>query len=146
MNVLMHSSCIKERMNLRCKLVMKLTYTSDLFLDQLLNLALVAGPQEQIDAARYFSSSERRQLPKAVMLYHKAGLLSKAVDLAFKSGQISAVGQIAGELDDSADPALIQRCAQYFISNAQYDRAVSLLITGRQVRIIVSLVNYSWVK
>ncbi|XP_050709384.1 intraflagellar transport protein 140 homolog [Eriocheir sinensis] len=102
------------------------------FDDQLLNLALVAGPQEQIDAARYFSSSERRQLPKAVMLYHKAGLLSKAVDLAFKSGQISAVGQIAGDLDESADPALIQRCAQYFISNGQYDRAVSLLITGRQ--------------
>lgn len=93
----------------------------------------MAGPQEQIDAARYFSSSERRQLPKAVMLYHKAGLLSKAVDLAFKSGQISAVGQIAGELDENADPALIQRCAQYFISNGQYDRAVSLLITGRQV-------------
>ncbi|KAG0719814.1 Intraflagellar transport protein 140 [Chionoecetes opilio] len=102
------------------------------FDDQLLNLALVAGPQEQIDAARYFSSSERRQLPKAVMLYHKAGLLSKAVDLAFKSGQISAVGQIAGELDETAAPALIQRCAQYFISNGQYDRAVSLLITGRQ--------------
>ncbi|KAG7165048.1 Intraflagellar transport protein 140-like [Homarus americanus] len=100
--------------------------------DQLMNLALVAGPQEQIDAARYFSSNERRQLPKAVMLYHKAGLLSKAVDLAFKSGQISAVGQIAGELDESADPALIQRCAQYFISNGQYDRAVSLLITGKQ--------------
>lgn len=74
------------------------------------------------------------------MLYHKAGLLSKAVDLAFKSGQISAVGQIAGELDESADPALIQRCAQYFISNGQYDRAVSLLITGRQVGITAALV------
>lgn len=108
--------------------------------DQLLNLALVAGPQEQIDAARYFSSSERRQLPKAVMLYHKAGLLSKAVDLAFKSGQISAVGQIAGDLDETADPALIQRCAQYFISNGQYDRAVSLLITGRQVNTTAALV------
>lgn len=96
-------------------------------------MALVAGPQEQIDAARYFSSSEHHQLPKAVMLYHKAGLLSKAVDLAFKSGQISAVGQIAGELDENADPALIQRCAKYFISNGQYDRAVSLFITGRQV-------------
>lgn len=98
-----------------------------------MNLALVAGPQEQIDAARFFSSSDRRQLAKAVMLYHKAGLLSKAVDLAFKSGQVSAVGQIAAELDESADPALIQRCAQYFISNGQYDRAVSLLITGKQV-------------
>ena len=111
-----------------------------LFSDQLLNLALVAGPPEQIDAARYFSSSERRQLPKAVMLYHKAGLLSKAVDLAFKSGQISAVGQIAGELDENADPALIQRCAQYFISNGQYDRAVSLLITGRQVIMIALII------
>ncbi|XP_068236628.1 intraflagellar transport protein 140 homolog isoform X1 [Palaemon carinicauda] len=100
--------------------------------DQLMNLALVAGPQEQIDAARYFASADRPQLAKAVMLYHKAGLLSKAVDLAFKSGQVSAVGQIAAELDESADPALIQRCSQYFISNGQFDRAVSLLITGKQ--------------
>ncbi|MCL4124855.1 UNVERIFIED_CONTAM: hypothetical protein GTU68_025029 [Idotea baltica] len=54
------------------------------FDEQLLNLALVAGPQEQIDAARYFMTSERPQLNKAVMLYHKAGLISKylqALDL-----------------------------------------------------------------
>ncbi|XP_076028823.1 intraflagellar transport protein rempA [Oratosquilla oratoria] len=100
--------------------------------DQLMNLALVAGPQEQIEAARYFTSADRPQLAKAVMLYHKAGLLSKAVDLAFKSGQVSTVRQIASELDETADPVLIQRCAQYFISNGQYDRAVSLLITGKQ--------------
>ena len=45
--------------------------------DQLLNLALSAGPQEQIEAARYFTSSERPQIGRAVTLYHRAGLLSK---------------------------------------------------------------------
>ena len=43
-----------------------------------MNLALVAGPQEQIDAARYFTSaSDRPQTSRAVTLYHRAGLLSK---------------------------------------------------------------------
>lgn len=98
-----------------------------------MNLALVAGPQEQIDAARYFLTSERPQVNKAVMLYHKAGLISKAVDLAFKSGQVSTVAQIAGELDEYADPSVIRRCAEYFNSLGQYDRAVHLLVTGKQV-------------
>ncbi|RXG62142.1 Intraflagellar transport protein [Armadillidium vulgare] len=102
------------------------------FDDQLMNLALVAGPQEQIDAARYFLTSERPQVNKAVMLYHKAGLISKAVDLAFKSGQVSTVAQIAGELDEYADPSVIRRCAEYFNSLGQYDRAVHLLVTGKQ--------------
>ena len=108
----------------------------------MLNLALVAGPQEQLDAARYFTSSDRPQVAKAVMLYHKAGLLSKAVDLAFKSGQVNVVGQIASELDENADPALIKRCSEYFISNGQYDKAVSLLITGKQVNSIFKVIFF----
>ncbi|KAB7493708.1 Intraflagellar transport protein [Armadillidium nasatum] len=91
------------------------------FDDQLMNLALVAGPQEQIDAARYFLTSERPQVNKSVMLYHKAGLISKAVDLAFKSGQTN-----------TPDPSVIRRCAEYFNSLGQYDRAVHLLVTGKQ--------------
>lgn len=102
-----------------------------------MNLALVAGPQEQIEAARYFMMSERPQLQKAVLLYHKAGLISKAVDLAFKSGQVAVVAQIAGELDESADPQVIQRCSEYFISIKQFDKAVNLLITGKQVTFLL---------
>lgn len=48
--------------------------------DQLWALALSAGMREQVEVAKYLeiSSPER-----AVLLYHRAGLLHRAVDLAF---------------------------------------------------------------
>lgn len=49
--------------------------------DQLWNLALTAGPGDQIEAATYLESLEPE---KAVLLYHKGGALHKALDLAFK--------------------------------------------------------------
>jgi len=53
--------------------------------EQIWNLALKAGTQDQLEAAQYF---EQRQLPeRAVRLYHKSGMLHKAVDLAFQYGQ-----------------------------------------------------------
>ena len=54
------------------------------FDDQMLNLALMAGPREQLDAARYFETLGKGGTERAVMLYHKAGLLTKATDIAFK--------------------------------------------------------------
>lgn len=49
------------------------------------NLALMAGRREQLEAARYCEQHERGVLiDKAILLYHKAGLLSKAVELAFR--------------------------------------------------------------
>ena len=50
----------------------------------MLNLALMAGPREQLDAARYFESLGKGGIERAIMLYHKSGLLTKATDLAFK--------------------------------------------------------------
>ena len=55
------------------------------FDDQMLNLALMAGPREQLDAARYFEALGKGGVERSVMLYHKAGLLTKATDLAFRS-------------------------------------------------------------
>jgi intraflagellar transport protein 140 len=51
---------------------------------QLWNMALLAGPREQLEAARYFESSDKALQDKAVILYHRAGMLHKALDLAFK--------------------------------------------------------------
>lgn len=49
--------------------------------DQLWGLALSAGPREQAEAARFLEVS----LPdRAVLLYHKAGMLHRALDLAFR--------------------------------------------------------------
>ncbi|CAG0897138.1 unnamed protein product [Darwinula stevensoni] len=100
--------------------------------DQLLSMALLAAPRDQLEAARYFESAERPSWDKAVLLYHKAGLLSKAVELAFRSQQYSTLQMIALDLDSKADPALLQRVADYFLENNQFDKAVDLLAIAKK--------------
>ncbi|CAM1291051.1 IFT140 (predicted) [Pycnogonum litorale] len=99
--------------------------------DQLLNLALMSGPEGMVDAARYYEDKEGLE-DKAVMLYHKAGYLSKAVELAFRVKEFSTLQHIANDLDDKADPELLKRCAQFFIENGHFDRAVDLLSIGKK--------------
>ena len=39
---------------------------------------------------------------------------------------------ISEDLDDKTDPELLQRCADFFIDNGQYDRAVDLLAVAKK--------------
>ncbi|XP_037074398.1 intraflagellar transport protein 140 homolog isoform X2 [Pollicipes pollicipes] len=102
------------------------------FDDQMLNLALMAGPREQLDAARYFESLGKGGIERAVMLYHKAGLLTKATDLAFKHQQFNALQLIANDLTSECDPALLQKCAAFFIENGQFDKAVDMFAISKK--------------
>lgn len=61
-------------------------------------------------------------------------MLHKALDLAFKYEQFDILQQIATSLDTDSDPALIEKCADYFITNQQFDKAVDLLAVGKKVR------------
>lgn len=47
---------------------------------------------------------------------------------------------VAMDLTSEHDPELVQRVAQYFIENGQYERAVDLLAIGKKVRYFVSLI------
>ncbi len=39
--------------------------------------------------------------------------------------------KLAEELDANADPQLLSRCAEFFLENKQYEKAVSLLVTAK---------------
>lgn len=99
--------------------------------DQLMNLALMGRPEDMIEAARYYEQKPGAQ-DKAVMLYHKAGNFSKALDLSFRARQFGALQLISGELDERADPELLKRCGDFFMENGQYDKAVDLLAIGKK--------------
>ncbi|ELT94193.1 hypothetical protein CAPTEDRAFT_114177 [Capitella teleta] len=101
------------------------------FEDQLMNLALLSKPEDMVDAARYYEFKPGCQ-DKAVMLYHKAGYFSKALDLAFTTKQYAALQMISEDLNEKTDPELLQRCADFFTENSQFDRAVDLLAMGRK--------------
>ena len=64
----------------------------------------------------------------------QAGYFSKALELAFSTKQFAALHMVSESLDETTDPQLLQRCANFFIENSQYDRAVDLLAAARKVR------------
>ncbi|XP_076752394.1 intraflagellar transport protein rempA [Xylocopa sonorina] len=101
----------------------------DMF-EELWPLAVLAPRQSQIDVAKYYEEND--QPDKAVLLYHKAGLLHKALDIAFKTKQYSALQLIIMDVNADSDPALIEKCADYFVQNDQIEKAVDLLATGRK--------------
>lgn len=61
-------------------------------------------------------------------------MLHKALDLAFKTQQYDALQQMTSDLDESSDPVLVEKCAEYFISNQQFDKAVDLLAVVKKVK------------
>ncbi|KAK7004477.1 intraflagellar transport protein 140 [Biomphalaria glabrata] len=99
--------------------------------DQLLNSALVGRPEDIMEAARYYETKPGQE-SKAVMLYHKAGNYSKALELAFTTRQFDSLQQMSSELDDRADPEILQKCAEFFLENGQFDKAVDMLAIGKK--------------
>ncbi|XP_066546422.1 intraflagellar transport protein 140 homolog [Amia ocellicauda] len=99
--------------------------------DQLMNLALLSNPEDMMEAACYYEE-KGAHMDRAVMLYHKAGHFSKALELAFSTQQFAALQLIAEDLDETSDPALLARCSDFFITHAQYQKAVELLVAAKK--------------
>ncbi|XP_059935422.1 intraflagellar transport protein 140 homolog isoform X4 [Mesoplodon densirostris] len=99
--------------------------------DQLMNLALLSSPKDMIEAARYYEE-KGEQMDQAVMLYHKAGHFSKALELAFATQQFVALQLVAEDLDEKSDPALLARCSDFFLEHSQYEKAVELLLAAKK--------------
>ncbi|XP_073409706.1 intraflagellar transport protein 140 homolog [Dendrobates tinctorius] len=99
--------------------------------DQLMNLALLSTPEDMMDAARYYEE-KGEQMDRAVMLYHKSGHLSKALELAFATEQFGALQLVAEDLDEKSDPALLARCSDFFIQHNQFEKAVELLLAAKK--------------
>lgn len=100
--------------------------------DHLVNLALLGKLEDQVEAATYLQNRSGYQ-DKAVILFHKAGQISRAIDLAFKTKQFGALQQISNDLSDKVHPDLLQKCASFFMENNQFDRAVDMLASSKQL-------------
>ncbi|KAI8812149.1 hypothetical protein BJ742DRAFT_706226 [Cladochytrium replicatum] len=96
--------------------------------EELMHLALQGSPEAMIDAANYYTSFS--DIERAITLYHKAGNISKAVELCFKHGHYSLLGEIALSLDLSCDRTLLAQCAEFFIQNRQFEQASRLLLAS----------------
>ncbi|XP_065658914.1 intraflagellar transport protein 140 homolog [Hydra vulgaris] len=69
---------------------------------------------------------------KAIALYHRGGSVSKAIDISFSSKQFGALQLISDDLDENVDPQVLHKCADFFIENDQFDKAVNLLIASKK--------------
>uniref|UniRef100_A0A667XJ74 Intraflagellar transport 140 n=1 Tax=Myripristis murdjan TaxID=586833 RepID=A0A667XJ74_9TELE len=99
--------------------------------DQLMNLALLSNPEDMMEAACYYEE-KGTHMDRAVVLYHKAGHVSKALELAFATQQFSALQLIAEDLNENSDPSLLARCSDFFIKHTQYEKAVELLVAAKK--------------
>jgi len=84
-----------------------------------------------LDVARYYENHPNMQ-DKAVMLYHKGGNVTKALDLCFTTQQFAALQVIAEDLDENTDPEMLDKCSKFFLEHEQYDKAVELLVVAKQ--------------
>lgn len=105
--------------------------------DELWTVACAARNQDKSVAAAYFEDCGASK--RAVELYHHAGMLHKALDLAFASEQPDVLEIIASELSTTSDLELINRCAAFFISIEQYQKAVHLLAKTNHLKAAIDL-------
>ncbi|KHJ40698.1 tetratricopeptide repeat protein [Trichuris suis] len=101
------------------------------FDERIVDLALKATNSVMIDAAKYYGKRQG-MVDKAVMLYHKAGLHDEAISLASQTEQFTAMNLVASELKLQADPMMLDKCAQFFLHNKQYSKAVELLAEAKR--------------
>lgn len=69
----------------------------------------------------------------------QAGHFSKALELAFESRQFGALELISQELDETTDPVLLEKCADFFMEHSQHGRAVLMLVLAGKVEIDCAL-------
>lgn len=98
--------------------------------NELWTVANLARSRDKAVAAAFFEEIE--DYKRAVELYHRSGMLHKAVEMAFASEQPETLQVIAADLDTNSDPELVQRCAEFFVTSQQPQKAANLLASAKQ--------------
>eukprot|EP01061_Rhynchopus_euleeides_P011970 TRINITY_DN21580_c0_g3_i1.p1 TRINITY_DN21580_c0_g3~~TRINITY_DN21580_c0_g3_i1.p1 ORF type:complete len:1443 (+),score=619.87 TRINITY_DN21580_c0_g3_i1:178-4506(+) len=96
---------------------------------EVMQLSLQADQATLIESAEWFE--EQGVLPKAVILYKKAGELAKAIDLCVRGSHFDTLQKLADDLDKDTDPDVFIQCAEYFVSKDQHEKAVRMYIQAR---------------
>jgi len=111
--------------------------------DQLLGLAMHAGPRLMVDSAKHFE--DVGDYAQAVQLYAKAGEIPRALELCFRCELFDALRSLVEQIDDqNVGPDMMAKCGQFFMEHQQYDKAVHLYIKAGDLDQALDLcVNYN---
>ncbi|KAJ3331298.1 hypothetical protein HDU76_003527 [Blyttiomyces sp. JEL0837] len=69
----------------------------------------------------------------------RAGHFSKAIELCFQAREFQMLEDLAQSLGPDTEAPLLQKCADFFIDNEQYEKAVHLLATAKKYSEALSL-------
>ena len=96
-----------------------------------------------LEAAIYFQQREDT-IDKAVLLYHRAGNLAKAIELVFTHRRFGALENLVEELDRDTDVNVLSRCADLFSENNCHAKAVHLFLLSKDyVKALKMIVDYN---
>eukprot|EP00472_Partenskyella_glossopodia_P010486 CAMPEP_0197523546 /NCGR_PEP_ID=MMETSP1318-20131121/8451_1 /TAXON_ID=552666 /ORGANISM="Partenskyella glossopodia, Strain RCC365" /LENGTH=540 /DNA_ID=CAMNT_0043076265 /DNA_START=466 /DNA_END=2089 /DNA_ORIENTATION=- len=98
--------------------------------NQMVDLALKSDHDKhlQLQVGEYFEG--RGVYEKAVLLYQKGGNFNKAITLCFEAQLFGELRMIAENFTKDTDPKLLNKCGEFFMSHRQFDKAVTVFITG----------------
>lgn len=60
-------------------------------------------------------------------------MIGRALNVAFQTEQFSALDLIAQDLNENSDPRILERAADFYAKNQQYQTAVQLLAYAKKV-------------
>ena len=86
------------------------------------------------DALHTANDVAKAFLRNAVLLYHKGGQVSLALDLCFRAQLHEELRRVADGLGKDTDPALMAQCAEHFMRHGQYEKAVHLQPTSGRLK------------
>jgi len=94
--------------------------------DEVIKMSLQSSDKESmLISAQHFE--QKKQYEQAVILYNKCGNQQKAIELCFKYKLFELLRNILDDLKDINDKELLSKVCKFFISNNQYDKAVSIM-------------------
>eukprot|EP01022_Parablepharisma_sp_SALTPOND_P012321 TRINITY_DN1578_c0_g1_i1.p1 TRINITY_DN1578_c0_g1~~TRINITY_DN1578_c0_g1_i1.p1 ORF type:complete len:1534 (-),score=207.16 TRINITY_DN1578_c0_g1_i1:2494-7095(-) len=104
---------------------------------EVFNLSLLSSKTIILQSAAYFE--EKRQFEKAATLYDKGGNTRKALKIAEEHKLFELLKTLSKNLEDTEDPEMLAKNAQFLVDNGQYEKAVHLLLTAKRYEEAVDL-------
>lgn len=79
-----------------------------------------------IQSAQYFE--KKGKFDKAVQLYSRGGNKRRAMDIAMQRNLTNLIDDISSGVGDGDDPEVMKSSVSFLMQNAQYDKAVEIMI------------------
>ena len=104
---------------------------------EVFNLSLVSSKTVVLQSASYFE--DKKQFERAATLYARGGNTRKALKIAESNKLFKLVKTLSENLEETEDPEMLARNAQFLVENGQYEKAVHLLLTTKSYEEAVEL-------